>query len=88
LRSETIDALIVDLRIPDMRGDALFELGSAMQPHLRTHTIITTGDITERAAEIIAACKCSFMKKPFDLADLLRLVESLVKDRRDGSAIA
>jgi len=35
LRSEHFDAMIVDLRMPDLRGDVLFELASAIQPQLR-----------------------------------------------------
>jgi len=71
VRSEHIDVLIVDLRIPDMRGDAFFELASAMQPHLRSRTLFTTGDITERAQELIEACRCPLLRKPFDLKELI-----------------
>ena len=39
LSTEHFDALLLDLRIPDMRGDVLFELAVAHQPHLRTQTL-------------------------------------------------
>jgi two-component system response regulator GlrR len=71
VRGNHVDILVVDLRIPDMRGDALFELAAAMQPHLRTRTLFTTGDITERAQELIEACNCPLLRKPFDLKDLI-----------------
>jgi DNA-binding NtrC family response regulator len=71
VRSEHVDMLVVDLRIPDMRGDSLFELAAAMQAHLRTRTLFTTGDITERAQELIEACNCPLLRKPFDLKDLI-----------------
>jgi two-component system response regulator GlrR len=71
VRGEHVDILVVDLRIPDMRGDSLFELAAAMQPHLRARTLFTTGDITERAQELIEACNCPLLRKPFDLKDLI-----------------
>jgi len=71
VRGEHVDVLVVDLRIPDMRGDALFELASAIQPQLRRRTLFTTGDITERAQELIEACRCPLLRKPFDLKELV-----------------
>jgi two-component system response regulator GlrR len=76
VRGERVDVLVVDLRIPDMRGDALFELASAIQPQLRRRTLFTTGDITERAQELIEACRCPLLRKPFDLKDLVDWVRS------------
>ena len=77
VRAEHVDVLVVDLRIPDMRGDALFELAAAMQPHLRTRSLFTTGDITERAQELIEACRCPLLRKPFDLKDLIEWVRGV-----------
>jgi DNA-binding NtrC family response regulator len=71
IRAERFDALLIDLRIPDMRGDVFFELAAAVQPHLRTATLFMTGDITERANKLIAACNCPTLHKPFDLQDIL-----------------
>ena len=67
VRAENVDMLLVDLRIPDMRGDVLFELAASHQPHLRYRTVFMTGDITEKAQKLIAACNCPFLRKPFDL---------------------
>ena len=58
LRAEHFDVMLVDLRIPDMRGDTIFEFAAATQPHLRTATLFMTGDITERAQKLIGACRC------------------------------
>ena len=86
IRSEHVGVLVTDLRIPDMRGDAMFELASAIQPHLRTRTLFTTGDITERAQELIEACRCQLLRKPFDLKDLIEWVRSVQPARQDQSA--
>ena len=86
LRTERFDALIVDLRVPDMRGDILFALASALQPRLRNATLFITGDITERAEQLIAACACPMLRKPFDLGDVLEAVAALAPRRQVISA--
>jgi DNA-binding NtrC family response regulator len=86
VRAEHVDILVVDLLIPDMRGDAFFELASAMQPHLRARTLFTTGDITERAQELIEACRCPMLRKPFDLKDLIDWVKGVQPKQKDQTA--
>jgi len=84
VRSQHVEVLVTDLRIGDMRGDALFELAAATQPHLRARTLFTTGDITVRAQELIEATGCPLLRKPFDLKDLIdwvRGVEPIAKDQ-------
>jgi DNA-binding NtrC family response regulator len=86
VRSRPIDVLVLDLRIPDTRGDVVFELAAATQPHLRAQTLFMTGDITERAQKLITACRCHFLRKPFDLRDLNDAVAALRPQVRHVSA--
>ena len=86
VRGERVDVMITDLRIPDMRGDALFELAAATQPHLRARTLFTTGDISERAQQLIEACGCQLLRKPFDLKDLIDWVRAVQPSARERSA--
>ena len=86
VRTEHFDCMVIDLRIPDMRGDVLFELAASLQPHLRRRTIFTTGDASERAQELIQACDCPVLPKPFDLNELLALIERLAPRVQDASA--
>ena len=81
VRSEHVDVMLIDLRIPDMRGDVIFEVAAGHQPHLRYQTLFMTGDITERAHKLIAACKCHFLRKPFDLRDMTDAVAALAPRR-------
>ena len=82
LANEHVDVLLIDLRIPDTRGDVVFELAAATHPHLRHQTLFMTGDISERASRLVASCKCPLIKKPFELRDMLNAVESLLPEQR------
>jgi DNA-binding response OmpR family regulator len=86
LRSERVDVLVLDLRIPDTRGDVIFELAAAIHPHLRTQTLFLTGDISERALRLIAACKCPSLRKPFELRELTDAVAALAPVAREETA--
>src|SRR3954471_9362393 len=90
IASEQVDVLLIDLRIPDTRGDVVFELAAATHPHLRHQTLFMTGDISERASRLVASCKCPIIKKPFELREMFAAVEALVpaqrRDARDQSA--
>lgn len=82
LANEHVDVLLIDLRIPDTRGDVVFELAAATHPHLRHQTLFMTGDISERASRLVALCKCPLIKKPFELREMLAGVAALVPERR------
>ncbi|MEJ7810789.1 MAG: response regulator [Gemmatimonadaceae bacterium] len=86
VRAEPFDCLIVDLRLTDLRGDVVFELAAAEQPHLRRQSLFITGDASARAMELIEACGVSSITKPFDLADLIAQVTRLVRRARDATA--
>ena len=77
VRQNHVDVLIVDLRMPEMRGDVFYHLASSIQPHLKHQTLFITGDISPRAQELIAACGTPFLRKPFELADVLQTVRAL-----------
>jgi DNA-binding NtrC family response regulator len=86
LRRERVDQLVVDLRIPDMRGDVVFELAASLQPHLRHATVFTTGDISDRAQELVALSGCTLLTKPFDLAELIATLHRLAPSVREATA--
>ncbi len=89
LTADPIDVLLIDLRIPDTRGDVVFELAAAMQPHLRKQTVFMSGDLSERAHRLILSCKCPYLRKPFELKELIAMVASLAPpqdNRKTGRA--
>ena len=81
LSLEPVDVLLLDLRIPDTRGDVVFELAAATHPHLRHQTLFMTGDISDRAHKLIQSCKCPVIKKPFELRELIGAIDALVPRR-------
>jgi DNA-binding NtrC family response regulator len=82
LASEHVDVLLIDLRIPDTRGDVVFELAAATHPHLRHQTLFMTCDISIRANQLVDSCKCPIIHKPFELREMLDAVAALVPKRR------
>jgi DNA-binding response OmpR family regulator len=86
LDARPVDVMLVDLRIPDMRGDVIYHLAAALQPHLASATVFLTGDVTERADSLIAACHCPFIRKPFELSEVIRTVRAMAPRTRSASA--
>lgn len=90
LASGHVDVMLIDLRIPDTRGDVVFELAAATHPHLRRQTLFMTGDLSERAQKLIASCKCPMLRKPFELKEMIAAVDALLprhqRDARGQSA--
>jgi DNA-binding response OmpR family regulator len=86
LRAEHFDCLLVDLRIPDLRGDVLFELAASIQPQLRRQTLFITGDQSVKGTELVEACGCPHVPKPFDLREVTGIVERLTRRARGATA--
>jgi DNA-binding NtrC family response regulator len=81
LSTEHVDVMVIDLNIPDPRGDIVFEIAAATYPHLRNQTLFMTGDISERTDDLIQSCKCPSVRKPFELKELIGAVHTLVPHR-------
>src|SRR5688500_14360308 len=84
--TEWFDVLIADLRMKDMRGDVVYYVALGAQPQLRDCTVFLTGDISDAAERLIDATGCRLLRKPFELAEVLRLVGTLCPRARPASA--
>lgn len=62
---ERFDAMVLDLRMPEMRGDAFYYLACVRQPWLNARALFVTGDITEQAERLIEPTGCHMLLKPF-----------------------
>ncbi|MBI2796609.1 MAG: response regulator [Gemmatimonadetes bacterium] len=86
LREEMFDAMVLDLRLSDMRGDVLLHVAASLQPHLAERSLFMTGDISAKAEALIEATHCPFVRKPFDLADVLAVLRDMVPRREADTA--
>lgn len=78
LHTVHLDGLLIDFRIPDMRGDVLFAAAVAIQPHLAQRTIFLTGDISDAVPEALVDAQRPIVLKPFELAELERVVMEVI----------
>lgn len=72
------DAMVLDLRMPEMRGDAFYFLACVRQPWLTCRALFVTGDITEQAESIIENTGCRFLLKPFRAEALVAELHEIV----------
>lgn len=81
-----VDALVLDYRLPLVRGDVLLAELSRTYPRLRHRTVFITGDISSEAVDRLSATGCPFLMKPFPMSELKAFVrELLASDPADGS---
>lgn len=79
-----VDCLILDFRIPGVRGDLLYEYACAVQPQLRRQTIFATGDIAAATHDLLHATGCRVLLKPFDIEDLIAAVAACLDPDAHG----
>jgi two-component system NtrC family sensor kinase len=66
------DAIVSDLRMPDMDGAGLWRDVSARHPLLARCMLFVTGDtLSPDAREFLRSSRCASLDKPFSKADLL-----------------
>lgn len=80
---DRFDAMVLDLRMPEMRGDAFYYLACLRQPWLSCRAVFVTGDISEQAESIIDNTGCRFLLKPFRTEELVAEL-SLVIPEENG----
>ena len=81
LLSDSISAMLLDLRMAHMRGDAFFYLATARFPILRRRTLFITGDISPDAERVIANTGCGCLWKPFQNFALIEAVRALLAEQ-------
>ncbi len=86
LLSDTIDAMVVDFRIPGSRGDLFFYFASSKYPLLRRRTVFLTGDTSVEVEQLVSHTGCTLRHKPFVNASLVGLLRSMVDSPTPPSA--
>ena len=80
LATARFDAIVSDLRMPDMDGAGLWREVSARHPLLARSMLFVTGDtLSPDAREFLRSARCASLDKPFSKADLLARVAELLR---------
>lgn len=77
---DRFDAMVLDLRMPEMRGDAFYYLACLRQPWLSCRAVFVTGDISEQAESIIDNTGCRFLLKPFRTEELVAELSLIIPE--------
>jgi len=79
LDAARFDAIVADLRMPDMDGAGLWREVSRRHPLLARGMLFVTGDtLSPTAREFLRTSQCAALDKPFSKADLLAKVAALL----------
>ena len=77
LRAEPVDAVLLDLRMPDLDGAQVYRVLLAERAELAGRTVFLSGDITG-VAEELGVPDNRVLLKPIELADLKRVLLDLL----------
>ena len=75
------DVLITDLRLPGMHGSALVQTAVSRYPHIVAIVITGYGTMKD-AVEAIRSGAYDFVSKPFQIDELLHVLETALEQRR------
>jgi two-component system NtrC family sensor kinase len=79
LQEVRVDAIVSDLRMPDVDGAGLWRAVSARHPALAQRMLFVTGDtLSPGAQQFLASTRCQALDKPFGKAELLAALQSLL----------
>jgi len=79
LAQRTFDTILSDLRMPELDGLGLFRAIEQRHPELLRRFVFITGTSAQAEYQgFIDDVKVLVLTKPFDVADLLRVVQRLV----------
>jgi DNA-binding NtrC family response regulator len=81
LRTERIDALVTDLRMPELDGLTLLRTSAALDP-LRPVIVMTAYGSVETALEAVDGGTWQYLIKPFRIDLLARLLHEALGARR------
>jgi hypothetical protein len=79
VRSQSFDAIVCDLRMPRLDGQAFYKALTVDFPALTKRVIFVTGDVAGTDADaFLEQSGCRWLAKPFRLADLLRTLREVL----------
>jgi DNA-binding response OmpR family regulator len=88
LSSVAVDLVVIDFRLPDMRGDDFLSWLTEEFPELGRRSLFITGDYGEQALNAIEATGRPYLLKPFELGifvhELRTLLEPIDSPKANG----
>jgi len=83
LEQETFDAVLTDIRMPELDGPGLYREIERLHPQLAPRVAFMTGNIlTEDTADFFAATGAPCVRKPFVRDDVLRVLQQVLAPAR------
>jgi CheY-like chemotaxis protein len=89
LATESVDAILMDLRMPSMSGQTLFHVILSQWPHLASRVAIMSGDPdSEDQQEWLQLYHLPVIPKPFELNAVFEMVDMIsAAERRKANGI-
>jgi two-component system NtrC family sensor kinase len=79
IEKESFDAILTDIRMPELDGTGLYREVERQHPHLLPRIAFMTGNVfSEDTADFFAATGAPCVRKPFVRDDVLRVVQQLL----------
>lgn len=76
----TYDAIVCDIRMPEMSGVEVHDWLEENRPELLDRMLLIAGDTTsQEVADFLRRTSCPLLRKPFELPELGRALEGLKK---------
>lgn len=79
LAGTPVELVVLDFKLPDMRGDDLYIQLAHEYPRLERRTLFITGDVSEPTLQAIEATSCPYLLKPFELGILVHELRALLE---------
>lgn len=77
IRNHSFDLMLLEFRVPDMRGDEILRKAVTMRRHLGTRTLFMTGDYSRQGLGLIENTGRPYLLKPFEIAILVHELHHL-----------
>ncbi|MFQ5893845.1 MAG: response regulator, partial [Nitrospinota bacterium] len=75
-------AIILDIRLPDMYGEAFLAELARRRPSLAQRVVIITGDVlSDETQDFLERTRAPYLTKPFTLKDLLAALARVMADQ-------
>ena len=79
MREEKFDVILCDLKMPGLNGRQIYERLRSENAELCRRMVFITGDVVnEPLRQFLAAEKCPCLSKPFKLAELRQIIQTMI----------